>query len=172
MFSINVFIWSLCEYFFHSQHFVEKDENHLEQDGVDGVEERLVQIQYFLLRDSCGWGLALSFRDSKHFSYWQMQDVFFDFHAHVAAVESVNLHWVSNCSFTTQKEQYRKHSIIFLLGHGNSSSSIPVPFAWNIVIKTHFCYLYCYSWERRLLAQYMRFSLCFSIRVWGTQTPS
>ena len=40
----------------------------------------------------------------QHFSYRQVQGIFLDFHAPIAAVESIGLHQVSDCSLKIQNE--------------------------------------------------------------------
>ena len=59
---------------------------------MDGVEQTS-KIQYFFLHDSC------IIMKNAHFSYWRVWNVLIeDFHAHVAAVKSISLYWMSDCS--------------------------------------------------------------------------
>ena len=57
-------------------------------------------------------------REAQYFSYWWVQGVLLkDFYAHVAAVESISLYCVSECSWKTQKNNttmilpYTQHNI-------------------------------------------------------------
>ena len=56
--------------------------------------------------------LALSQRNTTLFLLTSVGHFLDDFHAHVAAVESISLHWVSDCGLKTQNEWYHSDPTI------------------------------------------------------------
>ena len=90
----------------HSEHFVEneKDGNHLVQGLMNMLEYISLNSIFFLV-----WFLlnvALHYhKEAQCFSYWWVQAIFLlNFHVYIVAVESINLHWVSDCGLKTQNE--------------------------------------------------------------------
>ena len=122
-----------------------------------------------------GFGLALSWKN-KIFSYWWVQSVFLDFHAYIAAVENINLHWESDYSLKTQNGQY--HSDHTLYTQHNFSSMKLVNSLEDCHKKTHFFvignsiekWVLFLPWKKTYHYGYAMFLI--PLRVWGTQTPS
>ena len=116
--------------------------------------------------------------EAQHFSYWWKWEIFLDFHAYVAAVKSINLHWVSlwfkNPKWIIPQWSHHTHSITFLQWSstfgvccGESSLSIHC-----LVIKDPF-FINCNDvLEKQVISLHWKKTCCYGYAIFILLTKS